>query len=71
MQIKTMQFAYPLKTVQTVFLLIGLSNGYVWTVDSRTNSLVSQIKISDTAISHIAAKQTCIVVAKENQNTVS
>ena len=66
-----MQFAYPLKTVQTVFLLIGLSNGYVWTVDSRTNSLVSQIKISDTAISHISAKQTCIVVAKENQNTVS
>lgn len=66
-----MQFAYPIKLMQTVFMLIGLSNGYVWTVDSRTNSLVSQIKVSDTAISQIEAKQTCIAIAKEGSNEIS
>lgn len=55
--ITTMQFAYPIQTIQTIYLIIGLSNGYVWTIDSRTNSLISQVKISNTAITGIHPKQ--------------
>lgn len=69
--ITTIQFAYPIPNLQTVFLLIGLSNGYVWSVDSRTNSLTSQIKISDSEITKIEAKQRHIVVAKAGDNNLS
>ena len=43
----------------------------MWSVDSRTNSLTSQIKISDTAITKIEAKQHHIVVAREGDNNLS
>lgn len=57
--------------MQTVFLLVGLSNGYIWSVDSRTNSLLSQVKISDTAITNIEAKQKHIVISKAESNYLS
>ena len=70
-KITSMAFAYPIKNLQTVFLLIGLSNGYIWSVDSRTNSLVSQIKISDTDITNIDAKMKHIVISKAKDNNIS
>ena len=70
-KITDLQFAYPIHSLQTVFLLIGLSNGYVWGVDSRTNSLLSQVKISDTAILNLQPKENHIVVAKADNNYLS
>lgn len=70
-QITTLQFAYPIESLQTVFLIIGFTNGYVWTIDSRTNSLLSQVKISDTAIKNIEPKQKHIVISKEENNYIS
>lgn len=70
-QITTVQFAYPIERLHTMFLLVGLSSGYIWSVDARTNSLISQIKVSDTAITNIEAKQFHIVVSKADDNNLS
>jgi len=69
--IMTAQFSYPIERLHTMFLLIGLSNGYVWSVDARTNSLISQIKLSETAITQIEPKQFQIVVASADNNHLS
>jgi hypothetical protein len=69
-RITAVQFAYPIEKLHTMFLLVGLSSGYIWSIDARTNSLISQIKVSDTAISNIEAKKLHVVISKADDNNL-
>jgi hypothetical protein len=48
-----LSFVEPMVEQNSVYLLIGLTDGNVWIVDTRTNTFVYQAKILDGPISKL------------------
>jgi len=50
------------RALDTALVLIGLSNGFTWLVDTRTNNLLCQLKLLDSELSFISVnyKRICL-----------
>lgn len=61
-----MEYSQPIKAIDSVILLIGLSNGSVWSVDTRTNSFLNSIAISDSLVMSIVCEDSWVIASCEN-----
>jgi hypothetical protein len=50
----------------SVYAIIGLSSGYVWVLDTKTNSFLHSVKVLDCAISKLTSTVSRIVVEVKN-----
>lgn len=57
-----MTFAEPMLDQNSVYLVIGLSNGCIWLVDTRTNHFIYKAQVLNCAISNITSAVSRIIV---------
>ena len=51
--ITAVTFVEPMFEQNSVYMLIGLSTGYIWVLDTRSNSFLHSAKVLDCAIHKI------------------
>lgn len=58
----TCEFVVPTPEQLSVYMLLGLSNGYVWIIDSRCNQFISGVKALDGSIRRFHSAPTKILI---------
>jgi hypothetical protein len=66
-KLTTCEFAVPMPDQITVFLVLGLNNGYVWVSDSRCNQFLYNMKVIDSPIRQIFTTRSKIVIEGTNE----
>lgn len=61
-KLETLEFVVPIPEQISTYLLIGLSSGYVWVLDSRANQYLYNVKVLDSAVRIITSNFSRIVV---------
>ena len=58
----SLSFVEPMMEQNSVYLLIGLSDGCVWVLDTRSNHFINQTKLLDCPVSKLTSSVARIVV---------
>jgi hypothetical protein len=64
------EFAVPMPDQITVYLLLGLNNGYVWVNDTRCNQYLYKIKVLDSPIRQIFTSKSKIVLESSHESVL-
>ena len=61
-KITAVSYVEPMFEQNSVYMLIGLSTGHIWILDTRSNSFLHSAKVLDCAIHKMACSVSRIVV---------
>jgi len=61
-ELTALTFVEPMQEQNSVYMLIGLSSGHVWVLDTRSNSFLHSVKVLDSAVHKIISSVSRIVI---------
>ena len=61
-----LSFVEPMVEQNSVYLLIGLSDGHIWVLDTRSNYFLNKTKILDCPVSKLISSVARIIVEGKN-----
>ena len=65
-----LSYVQPSPEQSSVFMLIGLSNGHVWVLDTKTNSFLLSVKLMDSAIHKMMTSMRRILVEAKQDTSI-
>jgi len=61
-ELTALTFVEPMQEQNSVYMLIGLSTGHVWVLDTRSNSFLHSVKVLDDSVNKIVSSVSRIVI---------